>query len=185
MKLGDRGKAALGIIFVIALFTTAILFARYIQDNAHIQSFIYSFGYIGILLVALVSGLNLIVPLPATAFVPVFIASGFDIWGIIITLVIGTTFADLTSYYIGTMFKESADHSKIKMVKQIRKYCIGRPFVTQAIVFLYATFAPLPNELLLLPLGTLGVRLRVLFLPFATGNALHITIVSHALVSVI
>ena len=74
---------------------------------------------------------------------------------------------------------------KNKIYHAIQKWCEGRPYVTQAIVFVYASIVPLPNELLLIPLGALGVKLRSLILAFVAGNIIHVTILAYGLTSLI
>lgn len=181
----QKTKLALSFLFVFFLFAGAIYFAGIIQDNSNLQEIISSFGYVGILFVSFISGLNFFVPIPATAFIPIFSASGFALPVIIVIIVIGTTIADLISYYIGTVLKPHADKSRSKVLEFARKYCVGRKYFTELLVFLYATLVPLPNELLLLPLGTLGVKLRTLFIPFALGTTVHVTIIAYGLTAFI
>lgn len=183
--MNDKGKTAFGIIFVIALFAGALLFANNIQDNEQVKEIISSFGPFGILVVAFVSGLNLFVPVPATAFIPVFSAAGFSLSIIVIILVVGTTLADFVSFYMGTILKPHADKSNAKVLQFVRKYCKNRPRMTQAIVFLWAALVPFPNELLLLPLGTLGVKLRTLIIAFVLGTVVHVTALAYGLTSLI
>lgn len=179
----DRGRTIFGLIFVIALFVGAIFFASYVENNENIKSLISSFGPLGIFIVAFIGGLNLFVPVPATAFIPIFSSAGFSLPLIISILVIGTTIADLLSFYIGTVLRPKADKSKNKTLKFVRKYCENKPKMTQLIVFLWASLIPIPNELLLLPLGMLGVKLQRIVLAFTFGTAVHTTILAFALTS--
>ena len=179
----DAGKTVFGVIFVAALFVGAIFFAQYIQDSNQAQELISSFGVFGIFIVSFIGGLNLFVPIPPTAFIPVFSAAGFSLTIIIIIIVIGTTIADLLSYYIGTVVKQNTKVIKNKVYKKLQKWCVGKPRSTQAIVFVYASVVPLPNEVLLLPLGALGVKLRNLVPAFVLGTIVHVTLVAHGLTS--
>lgn len=179
--MGDRGKIALAVIFVIVLFTVGVLAARYLQDNIYVQNLISSFGILGILFVAFLSGLNFIVPIPATAFIPIFSTAGFALPIIVSTIVVGTTTADLVSYFLGNFLKNHTDKPKNKTYRLIQKWCEGRPKTTQLVVFIYAVAFPLPNEVLLFPLGTLGVGLRTIFLAFVLGTTLHVSIIAYGL----
>lgn len=182
--MGDKGKIAFGTIFVVALFISAVLFAGYIETNENVQALISSFGPLGILVVSFVGGLNLIVPVPATAFIPVFSAAGFSLSLIIFIIVIGTTIADLVAFYVGTVLKPQAEKINSKVLKFLRKHCEHNKRMMQAIVFIYAAIVPFPNEVLLLPLGTLGIKLRSLFLVFTLGNATHVTLLALGLTSI-
>jgi len=183
--MGDKGKAIFGIVFVIALFTGALIFASHIQDNESVKGLITSFGPFGIFIVALAGGLNLFVPVPATAFIPIFSAAGFSLAMIIPLIVIGTTIADLVGFYIGTVLRPHVDKRKNKIYRAVQKWCEGRPYVTQAVVFIYASIVPLPNELLLIPLGALGIKLRTLILAFVAGNIIHVTLLAYGLTSLL
>lgn len=177
----DKGKIIFGVLFVVALFVGAVFAAGYIQDNSNLQELISSFGYLGVFIVSVIGGLNLFIPVPATAFIPVFIAAGLSLPLMISVMVIGTTTADLASYYLGTLLKTRVEKPNYKIYKFVKKWCEGKPKATQLIVFLYAAFIPFPNELLLLPLGTLGVKLRTLILAFTLGTAIHITGIAYGL----
>ncbi len=183
--MGDTGKTIFGAVFVIALFAGAVLLAQYVQDNSHAQEIVASFGYFGVLLISFVSGLNLFVPIPATAFIPIFSAAGFSLVMIISIIVVGTTIADLLSFYIGTIIKKSKRVRKNKVYRTLQKWCEGKPKTTQLVVFLYASFIPLPNEVLLLPLGALGIRLSRLVPAFVLGTILHVTLLAHGLTSLL
>ena len=99
---------------------------------------------------------------------------------IVSSLVIGTTIADLVGYYIGTYIKPHMDKRSNKIYRLVKKWCEGKPFITQGFVFLFAAFAPVPNELLLIPLGALGIKLRTLLLAFVAGNIIHISLIAYA-----
>ena len=183
--MGDKGRTIFGVVFVLALFVSALYFASHVQNNEAVKELVASFGHLGIFLVAVISGINLFVPVPATAFIPIFSAAGFNIVIIISIIVVGTTIADMLGYYIGTVLRPRANKGKNKIYHAIQKWCEGRPYVTQAIVFVYASIVPLPNELLLIPLGALGVKLRSLILAFVAGNIIHVTILAYGLTSLI
>jgi uncharacterized membrane protein YdjX (TVP38/TMEM64 family) len=183
--MSDKGKTIFGVVFVVSLFVGAIFFAEYIQDKDHIKDFISSFGVFGILFVSFIGGLNLIVPLPPTVFIPIFSAAGFSLFVITSIIIIGTTIADLLSYYIGTVFKDSSKIKKNKAYKLIKKWCEGKPKVTQLAVFLWASFIPIPNEVLLLPLGVMGIKLKNLVTAFVLGTTIHVTVLAYGLTSFI
>lgn len=184
-NMPEKGKTIFGVLFVTALFATMMLLAGHVENNENVQKLIASFGPIGILITGFIGGLNLIVPVPATAFIPVFSAAGFGQFVIIAMLVIGTTTADLLSFVIGTALGPRAQRINHRMLRFLQKNCEKHPGKLQIIIFLYAAFAPFPNEVLLLPLGALGVRLRTLLVAFTTGNILHISLLTFGLTSLL
>lgn len=175
----SKGKTIFGVVFVIILFVCTILVAQWIQTNPDAQDTIASFGVLGILLVSFIGGLNLVFPIPATAFIPVFSAAGFATSLIVTIIVIGTTIADLIAYYIGTILKPKADKIHNRFVDWLRENCVGKPMYTGFVVFLYAAIIPFPNEVLLLPLGSLGMKLKNLVVPFTLGTAVHVTALAY------
>ena len=183
--MSDKGRTVFGVLFVLALFGGAMLFAGHIENDENIQRLITFFGPLGILITGFIGGLNLIVPVPATAFIPVFAAAGFGLFIIIVMLVIGTTTADLVSFYIGTALRPQAKRVDHRILRFLQKHCEKNPGKLQLIIFLYASFVPLPNEVLLLPLGALSVRLRSILLSFILGTSLHVSIVAIGLTSLL
>ena len=59
---------------VIAIFVVVVFVANNLADNDVIQSVVADWGYIGVLIVAIIAGLNTFVPLPSATFAPIFLA---------------------------------------------------------------------------------------------------------------
>ena len=51
----------------------------------------------------------------------------------------------------------------------------GRAHYVAPIIFIYASVAPFPNELLLVPLALAGIKLRVLIIPLIVGTIFYQT----------
>jgi len=166
-----------GFILLIAiLFILSIYLAGYIAESDVAQEIVGRFGYFGIILLGIVGGFNLLVPVPAATFTPIFVASGFSTFGIIAGLAIGTTVADLISYYVGAIgkhysgFPESPLYEKIHTIREKHSKLLV-PFI-----FLYASFAPYPNEAMIVPLAFMGMRMRTFILPVLIGNTTYNTV---------
>lgn len=161
------------ILLIGILFTLSIFFANYIEENGLAHEVVQKFGYLGVLTLAIIGGLNLAVPIPAAVFTPIFLASGLPKIGIILALAVGTTIADILGYLIGLWGRRSWSpdgnyfFEKVKVVRE--KY---RPFLIP-LIFLYASFAPYPNEVMVIPLAFLGMRLRTLIIPLFLGSLLY------------
>lgn len=166
-------KLILQAFFLIALIVGAFYLAKLSVESEAIRSIIQSYGYIGIFFIAFVSGFNLVVPIPAVAFLPLFIESGLHFYTTIVFITIGMTFADLISFAIGRVGGEVAEKysksgSKIAsvLVEAVSKHKYA-PFV---LLFLFASLAPIPNELLLIPFGFLRYRLKWIIPILLIGN---------------
>lgn len=165
----------IGLLVIFLLLVTLI---SYTIQNEGLQEFIAQFGYAGILILAYISGLNLLVPIPAPTFVPLFTASGFPIELVIATMVIGTTLADLTGFFLGIWGKTIVERKHLVWYERFTLFANKHEKLVQPGVFLFAAFFPLPNELFLIPLGLAGFRLRRLLLPLILGTIIHISLLA-------
>ena len=73
-------KKTLGLIAVfVSILLVAVLalfLAEQIVSSPELQSLVARLGYVGVILVAIIGGLNIIVPIPAVTLTPIFTASG-------------------------------------------------------------------------------------------------------------
>jgi membrane protein YqaA with SNARE-associated domain len=173
------------ILFISILFTISVLSSEYIADNNVARELIGSYGYIGILVLAIIGGFNLVVPIPAAVFTPIFLASGLPTVGIILTLAIGTTIADIIGYLIGLWGRNSWDIDGSPFFQKIQKLRDKYRTLLIPIIFLYASFVPYPNELIVVPLAFLGMRIRTLILPLFLGSLLHNTILVFGIAGIV
>lgn len=164
-------------IFYIAIATAVILVVfklSYLADNNEsIRNFVSDYGYGGIFLVSLASGFNFLIPVPAISFLPLFIISGLNIWLAILFIVLGTTLADVTAYIIGVIgqraLKSSTNEFIFNSLKKLRLHYYLMPIFA---LFLFAAFAPFPNEIVLVPLGFLGYRFIHILPVLLAGNSI-------------
>ncbi len=171
-----RIQALIVIILIFFAFIGSFLIADYVQTNELAQDLLMRYGPLGAMIVAFIAGLNLIVPVPAATFVPIFTAAGLSVVTIIILFIIGTTLADLLAYVLGRMGKNflrdryPEAHSKVEDIYKNKVRFL--PYF----VFFWASFVPLPNEAILIPLGLLGVKMRAFIIPLLLGTTLYISL---------
>jgi membrane protein YqaA with SNARE-associated domain len=176
------GMAILGSAGIIV--TLAFIGTTYVQSNEEAQVFIANMGYLGVMVVAIIAGLNVIVPFPAASIVPAVTAAGLWLPGIIAALALGTLIADFIGYLIGHYSKDTvATRYPIayRTIEIIVTDC--RPFIFPAL-FLYASFMPFPNEIMILPLAVLGIRFRYMIVPLLCGNVVNQTLWSLGITNV-
>ena len=167
------------VAFVLAIFLGALFLANYIASNSTAQSIVEQFGYLGILVISIISGLNLFVPIPAPFFVPAFTAAGYPLWGIIVTIVIGTTIADSIGYLIGLLGKRVTENSHPKMLVFLQKIEKRYHVLILPVVFFYAALSPFPNEIIMIPLAMMGCRYWKIIVPFVLGTVVYVTALSY------
>lgn len=161
------------LLFIAFLFAIFYL-TNYVAENEPIQNLVAKFGLAGVFVASVISGFNLIFPVPIATFIPLFRESGFELLPLVIVITAGMTTGDAISYSIGRLGRKLiiADNDKDKswflnLILRARDKYKVLPYV---ILFFFASFAPLPNELTVLPLGILGYRISYLLPILLVGN---------------
>ena len=158
-------------VALIAVIALAFYLARLAQGNGAVQEIVAAYGYAGIFVVSVVSGFNLVVPVPAIAFLPLFLTSGLSFLPTILVIAAGVSLADSVAYFAGRIGRHvlayAFEERLILRLERVRERYHWAPLTA---FFLFAAFVPLPNEILVVPLGLLGYRfLQILPVAFA-GN---------------
>lgn len=171
-KLAKRAWQGFRIALLAAIIAVALALGNLAQENDFIRDTVARFGYGGIFLAALVSGFNLLVPVPIVSFFPLFEASGLDLRYVALIAAAGVTIADSASFYIGRMGHElwmrNAEERVAHRLEALRGHYYWAPIIA---LFFFAAFVPFPNELLIVPLGFLGYRLGPILVSALLGNA--------------
>ena len=124
------------------------------------------------------SGFNIVVPIPAFVFTPLFVEAGLPFVTVAIVMGLGMTAGDVLGYAIGyvtrSLVAERAKHSRIaRLVTWAERHGKVWPYVLLGV---YATMAPGPNELIIIPMAFMGYRLKYMFPIVFVGNAIFITL---------
>ncbi len=168
------------------IIAASFYFSRLIQENAFAHDIIASFGHISILMTGFVAGLNLLVPVPAISFLPVFLAAGFPEWEIILLIALGATIADGAAYVIGRAGRAVMETTtEKKIARWVARIHDEYAWMGYPLVFLFAAFAPLPNEVIIIPLAFLGYRFLPIFLLALAGNLLFNTLAALGVMGVL
>ncbi len=162
---------AVGLSFAIAEF---VLYDAWWQDK------IASGGYLAVLLFAFVASMNIILPIPAVTFTPVFLTAGLSLLPIATALTLGTLLADLVAYIFGHYSAQGVARKYPRFSKKLTTYTITHKKLIIPLVFIYAAFVPIPNEVIVIPLALAKVPLKKIFLPLLLGNLLNQTLLAYA-----
>ncbi len=157
--------------FVLALvFIALTIYLATINPEGSFRDFILQYGYVGFFVSAFIGGFNLIVPISHIIFVVPFLSAGLNPWTLILIGALGTTLADTLGYFIGRTgemsFSKYLARFKIWGEKVINKY----PKFAPVILFLWASFVPLPNELLVIPAGIVRYKFKKIIVIVFLGN---------------
>jgi membrane protein YqaA with SNARE-associated domain len=176
-----RGTILLGTLSTLVVVVIAFTLAYQVSLDDAFAERVVAFGPISIVLLAYVSGLDLIVPMPAVAFVPVFTAAHFSLPLIVSLMVIGTVLADLTAYVLGYYGRRVRTITEARVYERLQQLVHTRSHLVLPALFLYAAIVPLPNELLVIPLALLGYRLTTLLIPLIAGTIIHISLFAYGI----
>lgn len=183
---GMRRSYAVNLLRAIALIGViglGLWLGRFVASDDAVQTIVRDLGYLGIFLVAYGSGFNLVVPIPAATFVPAFTAAGFGFWTVIGIMTFGLTAADMTAFLLGRVGRKVDPAPSRGWAGRIERFQERHPKSRTLVLFLYASFFPLPNEVLLLPMGYLGARVRDVILPVLFGNLVFNAIASGGVIA--
>lgn len=168
------------LIFVVILLITASFYlTQYVTSDKETQLQIQEFGYIGVLLVGFITGLSMVSPVPAATFTPIFTAGGMNILIVITLTIIGTTCANFVSYYIGRLGHDFTATHYPKIQKRILLIYTGRRELLPYLVFGFTALFPFPDEIFLIPLGVIGVKIREFILPLLLGTVFFQTMTAY------
>jgi membrane protein YqaA with SNARE-associated domain len=143
---------------------------QYAVDNGTFTNIVSRFGYGGLLLLSIASGFNLIVPIPVIAFFPFFVEIGFHPLLTVAVIAFGMTLGDLLGYLIGQTGRTMVNPKSRALLARIEALGEKHRLLPYVLLFLYAAFSPLPNELIVIPFAFLRFRMWRVMLAVFLGN---------------
>lgn len=184
----DRGararRAALQAAGAFAVLALIVWVNLYAAEHDLVHAGARRFGYAGILAAAAVSGFNLVVPVPVIAFYPFFMEVGFAPVVTVLVIAAGMTLGDLVGYVLGHAAREVMAPRRRGLVGRLERLRERHPVLPFVVMFLYAAFAPIPNEVLVIPLAFLRYPVTGIFLAVLTGNVIFNSLVALGVVHV-
>lgn len=157
----------------MSIFGLALYFAQMLTENGTVVSLVERFGYLGVLVTAIIAGLNTFVPLPAATLTPIFVEAGLALPILIFVLAVGTLIADGVGFALGHVSREIIRTKHPKIFDFFTNVQEKHSKWITPVVILYASFVPFPNEAILIPLALAGAKFRYLLLPLIIGNIVH------------
>ena len=170
-------KLILTASLILAVFVAVIFIARSLSNNPQLLEFVAGLGYFGVTFIAIVSGLNAFIPVPAATFTPIFLEAGMVLPLIILFLVLGTLIADFLSFILGRVSREVVISKYPKTFDFVTKLQKNHRGLIIPVVIIYASVVPFPNEALLIPLALSGIKFKTLIIPLIIGNTIYQTVI--------
>jgi membrane protein YqaA with SNARE-associated domain len=113
-------------------------------------------GYPMLLALSAASGFNLAVPIPIVSFFPFLMELGFHPWWALATIAFGMTLGDLVGFLLGVAGRRALEGREIKAFQGLERLRERHAKLPLVALFLYASFAPIPNEVVVIPMALLG-----------------------------
>ncbi len=164
----------LAIIFVFWINTFNVegtLFAHYAER----------LGYVGLFFVAVVSGFNVLLPVPVAALYPSLLSLGFHPFWTIAVISLGMVIGDVVGYFLGYIGRGMMTDTKqrsLTIMRYVDTLAKKHRFLPVIALFIFVAFVPLPNELIVVPLGFLRVSFWKIIITVFCGNILFNTLIA-------
>jgi len=176
-------KLAIQGALIVCLVVCIIWANRYASEHDVVKQFVGSFGYLGLLGVSAISGFNLVIPIPVITFFPFFLEVGFHPVATVLIIAVGMSAGDLFGYLIGNAGREVMNLESNKIVQRLEKMKEKNRILPMIVLFLYASFAPAPNELIVIPMAFLGYSLRLVFTAILVGNIIFNSLAAYGILA--
>ena len=163
-------------VLLVAVIVAVTVWLATIEIEGALKEFVVRYGYLGFLTAAFVGGLNLIVPVSHFIFVIPLLNAGLNPWLLVVLGTAGTALADIIGYGLG--------HSGSRVFPALDKFRLWvegvtsrYPILAPLVLFGWASFVPLPNEILVIPAGLARYGfLRTLIIVVAGNAVFHILV---------
>ena len=173
MAFALKPRQAITAAVVLLILCLAVYASTFLSQQTVVVNLVAEWGYIGVLFLGFISGVNAVLPIPAATLTPVFTAAGLVTPGIVTALVVGTMLADFVGYLFGSSTKGLVAARYPHITKTLHTLTTERRRWVLPFVAFYAAFVPFPNEAMLIPLAFSGIGFGRLLVPLLVGNTIH------------
>lgn len=170
--LAQNKIRVISILLIIMLLVVAAFFASgYIEQDYWARQLAQTYGYPAVFLIALVSGFNILVPIPAATLIPLFTEVGLSFYPLVLLVAFGMTMGDVIGYFIGYAGRSViAGEKEEKMTTRLLKMKEKNKHWPLVFLGIYSFTFPLPNELVVIPMSFIGYRLNRMAPILLVGN---------------
>jgi len=180
----NKKKALINFAALLLVVVFVYFLSDFVRESDEVKNLIMSYGYFGLFVVAIASGFNLVVPIPAIAFLPIVLSVGLSATVSVIVIAIGMTAGDGIGFLLGKTGRMAVEKKTFpKFVQKLEAYLQKHPRLVSPVVFLYAAFVPAPNEIIVIPLSFLDRHWTQIILPVLAGNFIFNALVALGIMS--
>src|SRR3989344_4787436 len=171
MAFTEKKKRFIGAI-VLLIFFGAWLFLLYKIPATEIVARIgIENSYALIFVLALIGGTSIIFPVPYYLVVATFAAGGSNPFLLAIMAGTGVSLGDSTSYLVGYGGREILNEKLRRTFNNFYNWAMKKPkWMFFSVLYLYPTLSPLPNDMIVVPLGLARFPYFKMIIPMWLGN---------------
>ena len=174
---GIVSKAQFPFLILIALFVAWTVFIYRIPPADIIEILGVRNGYLITFVLAFLGGISTFVPIPYYLFVMTFAAGGLNPFLLGFVAGIGLFLGDSTSYVIAYHGREIIPSRIQKTIDRAYEWSLSHPkWLASLAIFSYGAFIPLPDDLVVMPLGFIHYPYWRLMIPMTLGNIVFNTL---------
>ena len=181
MELSKREKKLLGVFVLISIIILWALLLFYLPPTEIIDTIGVQNGYILTFFAALLGGTSVLFPFPYYLVVFTLGAGGLNPFLLGIFSGVGLMVGDSTSYLLGYSGREIITGKLATAFNKIHNWALQKPkWVMPSLLFCYGAFAPIPNDIVVIPLGLARYPFIRVVIPLVLGNMVFSTIIAFA-----
>ncbi len=166
------------VVGLVAVMALAVWANTRAGDLETVEEMVAAAGYGGLFAAAVVSGFNVVAPIPVVLFYPLLIESGFAPIQTLLVIAVGMSTGDLLGYLIGNTARSSTSPRIDRIRARADALHQRHALLPYLLMFVYAAAVPLPNELLVIPLAFSGYSAVGVMSSVILGNVIFNTMVA-------
>lgn len=176
--------SALRLVVLAATLAGAFWLGTIAAENEAVQNLLATGGYLGAFLFSFINGFNVLIPIVTPSFVPALTAAGLDPYLTIFIMAVGMTIADSIVFFLARVGRAHISSSIVRVTDSLVAVGETRHWLPLVILFAWVSAMPLPNELVVIPLGLLGYQAYRVLPIVAVGNLAFNAIIGLGLVNI-
>ena len=167
-------KKKIGFLLLFLLVISWSIFLYFISPEKIINYFGDGNSYWIVFIAGLLGGISILFPFPYYIFVLTFAIGGLNPFLLGLFTGLGVILGESTSYWIGYTGRDVLPIKAKNIFNRISKY-FNKDLTWRVPIFLfiYGSLSPLPNDVILIPLGMARYPFLKVIIPLGLGNIIY------------
>jgi len=178
-----RRIVSLVIILLIIIASLTPFFFESVRNR--LQGFAQTYGYEGLFIFAFIGGISTLFPLPYPLAVIALANLDFNPLFLGITAGFGAALGDSVSYFVGYRSFDVLHADIQEQLIKRREFLLSHTWLVAMGQLVYSTFSPLPDDVVIIPLGAARYPYIRSIIPVTIGKMIFNTVIAVTGVSVV